>query len=80
VDALRRGRLRLADSPAARIAGIALACLLLTAFFTYRGFPYERLAEALTTGAARSFGVRVQTQEVGPKLSWLGTGASSPGR
>ena len=73
----KRGALSL--SGPARIAMIALGCVLLTLFFTYRGFPYERLGERLTRSLSRSTGSRVTIQGLGPRLQLAGPGVEIVG-
>jgi type II secretion system protein N len=43
-----------------RILGIALAAVLLTGFFMYWRFPYDRLADSLSARLERDAGVRLQ--------------------
>ncbi|MGH0032049.1 MAG: hypothetical protein ACQGVC_19840, partial [Myxococcota bacterium] len=50
-----------------RIAAVVLAALLLTSFFVYLGFPWDRLADRL--------GARVE-QGTGMRLAWAGVEAS----
>lgn len=42
-----------------RIGAIALAAVLLTSFFIYLGFPYDRLASRISAGVERGTGVRL---------------------
>ncbi len=73
----RRGALSL--SAPTRIALIALGCVLLTLFFIYRGFPYERLGESLARSLSRSTGSRVTIQGLGPHLQLAGPGVEMTG-
>ncbi len=73
----RRGALSL--SGPARIAMIALGCVLLTLFFIYRGFPYERLGESLARSLSRSTGSRVTIQGFGPRFQLAGPGVEMTG-
>ena len=58
IGARARRRALLLSGPA-RIVMIALGCVLLTGFFIYRGFPYERIGESLARSLSRSSGARV---------------------
>jgi type II secretion system protein N len=62
-----------------RWAGLPLAAALLTLFFVYLGFPYERLAGLVSAQAGRALGARVDVQSVGPALTWAGPGFEARG-
>jgi type II secretion system protein N len=64
---------------AMRILGIALAAVLLTGFFAYLRFPYDRLADSLTARLERDAGVRLQIGRLAasPQLAGPGLVAES---
>jgi type II secretion system protein N len=64
---------------ALRIGGLVLAGMLLTGFFMYLRFPYERLVDSLTAALEREQGVRLEVGTVGPSLLWLGPGIAADG-
>jgi type II secretion system protein N len=59
--------------------GIALACLLLTLFFLFLGFPFDRLGQRLTADLNRRSGAQVSFQELGSFLSLAGPGLEARG-
>lgn len=61
------------------VLGIALACVLLTLFFLFMGFPYDRLGERLAAELSRGNGTRLSFQELGPYLSLAGPGFEATG-
>lgn len=54
--------------------GIVVAGLLLTFFFMYLRFPYDRLAEAIETRIGNATGLRLELFDLGPSLQLLGPG------
>lgn len=62
-----------------QIMGIALAALLLTGFFAYLRFPYDRLSDALTNWLERDAGVRLEIGRLfaSPQLAGPGLAAES---
>lgn len=75
----RRGPLRSLGVPGRLTLAWAGAALLLTGSFVARGFPYERLAAAISAAAARSTPLALHVQELGPSLSLLGPGVRATG-
>jgi type II secretion system protein N len=61
------------------VLGIALACALLTLFFLFLGFPYDRLGERLAAELSRGNGVQLSFQELGPFISLAGPGFEASG-
>ena len=59
--------------------GIPLAGTLLTGLFIFLGFPYDLLADRLAAQVERALGVRIEIQEVGPKLHLAGPGLEARG-
>ena len=59
---------------ARRALVITLAGVVLTAFFIYLGFPYDRLAQKFGRDLETNAKVQVRYGEVGPRLQWLGPG------
>jgi type II secretion system protein N len=49
--------------------GIPLAAVLLTGFFVFLGFPYDRVREGLSAQLGAATGARVVIRELGPGLS-----------
>jgi type II secretion system protein N len=70
----RESRSRSFGGPGTRKIGWGVAGLLLTALFVARGFPYERLAGAISAAVARNTPFALQIHELGPSLSILGPG------
>lgn len=62
-----------------RIAGIAVAAVLLTGFFVLLGFPWDRLADRIASALETATGNRVSLDSVGPHLSLLGPGIAIGG-
>ena len=60
--------------PLARIAAILFAGLILTSFFIYMGFPYDRLASTIQSRVESTYGIRLDLGEVGPRPQLLGPG------
>jgi len=54
---------------------IALAGIVLTGFFVYLGFPYDRLTENLAR-EIEGGPVQIRYGEVGPRVHWLGPGVA----
>jgi type II secretion system protein N len=75
----RRGIARRLGSALARRAALAAGCLLLTALFVLRGFPYESAAASLSAALSRATPLVVTFAEVGPHLSPLGPGLAARG-
>jgi type II secretion system protein N len=67
-----RGAAWLPASPALRGGLAAALALALVLLFVALGFPYARLAPALTGLLQRATGARVRIASVGPGLSWTG--------
>ena len=61
------------------VFGIALACVLLTLFFLFMGFPYDRLGERLAAELNRGDGTQLSFQELGPYVSLTGPGFEATG-
>ena len=57
-----------------RVGGIALLGIVLTLFFVYLGFPYERLAENVAAQVASRSEMTMRFGGAGPQLTWLGPG------
>ena len=57
-----------------RVGGIALLGIVLTLFFVYLGFPYERLAENVAAQVASRSEMTMRFSGAGPQLPWLGPG------
>jgi type II secretion system protein N len=57
-----------------RITGIAVAALVLTGFFAYLRFPYDRLADSISARLAADAGLRVEIGRLGPSPQLLGPG------
>lgn len=57
-----------------RIVAIAVAAVLLTGFFIYLGFPYDRLGESLSVRVEQATGTRISLGRVDSKLFLLGPG------
>jgi len=70
VTAVARGR---EEARPVRLRWILLAAALLTGFFCYLRFPYDRLAEAIT-GRLDPMGVHVEITNLGPSLQLGGLG------
>lgn len=62
-----------------RYAAIAFAAVLLTGFFMYLRFPYDRLADTLSAELERSRGVKLSMAELGPSPGLLGPGLVATG-
>lgn len=58
--------------------GVPVAGILLTGFFLYRGFPYERLGER-AAAYGRQAGFEVTFQDIAPRLSIAGPGLEATG-
>jgi type II secretion system protein N len=72
---MARGRpARSLGASGSRSVAWGAAGLLLTAFFVVQGFPYERLAAAISAAVGRATPLALQIQELGPSLSILGPG------
>ncbi len=63
----------------ARTLLIGLGCVLLTLFFLYRGFPYQRLGDRFARSLSHSTGSRVTIQELRPRLQLAGPGIEITG-
>ncbi len=61
------------------VLGTSLACVLLTLFFLFLGFPYDRLGERLAAELGRSNGTQLSFQELGPYVSLAGPGFEATG-
>jgi type II secretion system protein N len=61
------------------VLGIALLCALLTLFFLFLGFPYDRLGERLAAELSRASGMQLSFQELGPFVSLSGPGFEATG-
>jgi type II secretion system protein N len=61
------------------VVGTALACILLTLFFLFLGFPYERLGERIVTELSRGSGTQLSFQDLGPYVSLRGPGFEATG-
>ncbi|MGH0034846.1 MAG: type II secretion system protein GspN [Myxococcota bacterium] len=57
-----------------QIVGLPLIFVLLTAFFVFLGFPYERVAGGLIAQVEASTGLRLEIEDLGPYLSPFGPG------
>jgi type II secretion system protein N len=57
-----------------RYVAIPLAGLLLFLFFLHRGFPYDRLADAIASRIGRATGAELRVGEVTPRLTLAGPG------
>jgi len=57
-----------------RITGIAVAALVLTGFFAYLRFPYDRLAESISARLAAGTGLRVEIGRLAPSPQLAGPG------
>lgn len=62
-----------------RIAALLVAGMLLTGFFMYLRFPYERLVDSVAATLEQQQGVRLEVASVGPRLQWLGPGIAADG-
>jgi type II secretion system protein N len=58
---------------------ISLGCVLLTIFFIYRGFPYDRVGESLARTLSRTSGAQVTIEGLGPRLELAGPGIEITG-
>jgi hypothetical protein len=56
------------------VLGISLVCVLLTLFFLFLSFPYDRLGERLAAELNRDDGTQLSFQELGPYISLAGPG------
>ncbi|MBW1685540.1 MAG: type II secretion system protein GspN [Deltaproteobacteria bacterium] len=61
------------------VLGTSLACVLLTLFFLFLGFPYDRLGERLAAELSRGNGTQLSFQELGPFISLAGPGFEATG-
>ena len=61
------------------VLGTTLACVLLTLFFLFLGFPYDRLGERLAAELSRGSGTQLSFQELGPYVSLAGPGFEATG-
>jgi len=61
------------------VLGTSLACVLLTLFFLFLGFPYDRLGQRLAAELSRSNGTQLSFQELGPYVSLAGLGFEATG-
>ncbi len=59
--------------------GMPIAGVVLTLFFVYLGFPYERLAMQLATQLEAATDVRVDFADIGPHVGLLGPGLEAHG-
>lgn len=59
------------------LMGIPLSGLLLTAFFIFLGFPYDLLAQRLTTTVESATGMQIRIGEVSPHLGFAGLGLAA---
>ena len=57
-----------------RWLGIPLAAILLTLFFVYLGFPYDRLTRYALRGVDQNQGLQVLVGSASPSVAWLGPG------
>lgn len=57
-----------------RFVAIPLLGLALTAFFVYRGFPYDRLKDVIVSDVGRATGARVAIATLDPELRLAGPG------
>ena len=57
-----------------RIVAIALAAVMLTSFFVYLGFPYDRLGDSLSTRLEQATGTRLTFGRLDSKLFLQGPG------
>lgn len=57
-----------------RITGITVAALVLTSFFAYLRFPYDRLADSISARLAADAGLRVEIGRLGPSPQLAGPG------
>lgn len=62
------------DSRLVRWLGISLAAVLLTLFFVYLGFPYDRLTRYALRGVDQNQGVQILVGSASPNIEWLGPG------
>jgi type II secretion system protein N len=70
----RSGRSRSLGGSGLRRIAWAFAALSLTAIFVVQGFPYERLAAAISAAVGRNSPLQLSIQELGPSLTLLGPG------
>lgn len=61
------------------VLGISLVCVLLTLFFLFLSFPYDRLGERLAAELNRDDGTQLSFQELGPYISLAGPGFEATG-
>jgi len=61
------------------VLGTSLACVLLTLFFLFLGFPYDRLGQRLAAELGRGNGTQLSFQELGPFISLAGPGLEATG-
>lgn len=62
-----------------RWSWLATAAFLITGFFIFLGFPYDRLSDYLALEAGRSTGTRVRIASLGPRVHWTGPGVTATG-
>jgi len=62
-----------------RIAGIVVAAIVLTGFFMYMRFPYERLGDLLAMRVEQETGLRLSFAGIGASPQWLGPGIAAEG-
>ena len=62
-----------------RIAGIALAAVVITGFFMYLRFPYDRLGDLIALRVEQQTGMRITFAEIGASPQWLGPGIAAEG-
>jgi type II secretion system protein N len=62
-----------------RYVGLPIAFVLLTLFFIFLGFPYDRIEENLTAQIREATGSEVEIESLGPHLGLLGPGLEARG-
>lgn len=61
------------------LVGLPVAGFLLVALFIYLGFPYDKLGDRIATEIRRNSGVRIDFQDIGPKLQLAAPGIEATG-